>query len=143
MAVNIRKHQTKPLKISFQPVDFYTVDWLSRFEDTNCMVEAARRYVANFVCEDCCNKCVPCREGSRKMEEILGRIVSGKGRQLDFERLQKIIFVLERAAQCSTGKTLAGSIKLSLEYFENEYLNHIERNVCSTIYVANKRLVIA
>ncbi len=88
-------------------------------EDTS-MVEVARFFL-NFLTNESCGKCVPCREGIRQMLKILTRISEGKGREGDIELLQELCEVSGAASLCALGKTASGPVLSTMGYFRNEY----------------------
>ncbi len=106
-------------------------------EDT-CMVELAR-YFVNFLCDESCGKCTPCREGLKQANKILNRIVSGKGTEEDIEKLKKIAEVTKSASLCALGQTSANPLLTTLRYFGNEYEAHIKEKRCPAL--ACKELV--
>jgi NADP-reducing hydrogenase subunit HndC len=97
-------------------------------EDT-CMVDIAR-YFVNFLCEESCGKCVPCREGLRQMLIILNNICSGKGREGDIEFLQEIAEVMQDASLCALGTTAANPVLSTIKYFRDDYEAHIREKRC-------------
>ena len=97
-------------------------------EDT-CMVEAARYYV-DFLANESCGKCVPCREGLRQMSNTMNAIVAGKGEPGDIEKLEDIAELLQVAALCALGQTAANPILSTLRYFRDEYEAHINEKRC-------------
>jgi NADH-quinone oxidoreductase subunit F len=88
-------------------------------EDTS-MVEVARFFL-NFLTNESCGKCVPCREGIRQMLKILTRISEGKGKRGDIELLQELCEVTGAASLCALGKTASGPVLSTLGYFRDEY----------------------
>ena len=88
-------------------------------EDTN-MVELTRFYL-NFLTNESCGKCVPCREGIRQMLKIVTNISEGRGRKGDIELLEEIAEVAGAASLCSLGKTASDPLKGTLRYFRDEY----------------------
>ncbi len=100
-------------------------------EDT-CMVELAR-YFVNFLCDESCGKCTPCREGLRQASIILNRIVSGKGTEDDIDKLGKIAEVTRVASLCALGQTSANPLLTTLRYFKNEYEVHINEKRCPSL----------
>jgi NADH-quinone oxidoreductase subunit F len=88
-------------------------------EDAN-MVEVTRFFL-NFLTDESCGKCVPCREGIRQMLKIVTRISKGKGRAGDIELLEEISEVVGAASLCALGKTASDPLKSTLRYFRNEY----------------------
>jgi NADH:ubiquinone oxidoreductase subunit F (NADH-binding)/NAD-dependent dihydropyrimidine dehydrogenase PreA subunit len=100
-------------------------------EDT-CMVELAR-YFVNFLCDESCGKCTPCREGLRQANKILNRIVSGNGTEEDIKKLEKIAEVTSVASLCALGKTSANPLLTTLRYFSDEYEAHIKEKRCPAL----------
>ena len=101
-------------------------------EDT-CMVELAR-YFVNFLCEESCGKCTPCREGLKQALIILKRITSGKGKNEDIAQLDKIAEVTSVASLCALGLTSANPLLTTLRYFKNEYEAHINEKRCPALF---------
>ena len=97
-------------------------------EDT-CMVDVAR-YFLDFLSDESCGKCVPCREGIRQMLKILTNITNGKGRDGDIELLEEIADATRNASLCALGKTSSNSVISTLRYFRNEYEAHIKEKRC-------------
>ena len=97
-------------------------------EDT-CIVEVARFFM-NFTQNESCGKCVPCREGTKNMLEILNRIVDGKGEDGDIELLKELGEAISKTALCGLGKTAAGPVLSTIKYFEDEYRAHIYDKKC-------------
>lgn len=99
-------------------------------EDT-CMVEVARFFM-NFTQNESCGKCVPCREGTRRMLDILEKIVAGKGELSDLEILEQLAETVTSTALCGLGKTAANPVVSTLKYFRDEYIEHIVEKKCRT-----------
>ena len=97
-------------------------------EDT-CMVEVARFFM-HFTQNESCGKCVPCREGTKRMLEILERIVAGKGREGDVELLLELADTITNTALCGLGKTAAGPVVSTIKHFRSEYDAHIRDKRC-------------
>lgn len=100
-------------------------------DDDTCMVEVARFFM-NFTQNESCGKCVPCREGTRRMLEILERIVTGRGVLEDLDLLEELAETITATALCGLGKTAAGPVSSTLKYFRSEYLAHIVDKKCPT-----------
>ncbi len=98
-------------------------------DENTCMVEVARFFM-NFTQNESCGKCVPCREGTKRMLEILERIVAGEGRDGDIELLQELGEMISDMALCGLGKTAAGPVLSTIKYFRNEYEAHIYDKRC-------------
>ncbi len=97
-------------------------------EDT-CMVEVARFFM-HFTQNESCGKCVPCREGTKRMLEILERIVAGKGQEGDVELLLELADTITNTALCGLGKTAAGPVVSTIKHFRSEYDAHIRDKRC-------------
>ena len=98
-------------------------------DDKTCMVEVARFFM-NFTQNESCGKCVPCREGTKRMLEILNRIVDGQGRDGDIEMLEELGSTVTAAALCGLGKTAAGPVLSTIKNFRSEYEAHIYDKKC-------------
>ena len=94
-----------------------------------CMVEVARFFM-KFTQNESCGKCVPCREGTKRMLEILERIVAGNGRDGDIELLEELGEMISNMALCGLGKTAAGPVLSTIKYFREEYEAHIYQKRC-------------
>ena len=97
-------------------------------EDT-CMVDLAK-YFTNFLQEESCGKCVPCREGLRRMGEILKDITQGKGSMEDLSLIEDLAGMLKDASLCALGTTAANPVMSTLKYFRDEYIAHISDHKC-------------
>lgn len=99
-------------------------------EDT-CMVEVAR-YFMNFTQNESCGKCVPCREGTKRMLQIMEKIVTGKGTLEDLDMLEDLADTISSTALCGLGKSAAGPVTSTLKHFREEYLSHVVHKKCPT-----------
>ena len=97
--------------------------------DKTCMVEVARFFM-NFTQNESCGKCVPCREGTKRMLEILERIVAGKGRDGDIELLLELADTISATALCGLGKTAPSPVVSTIKNFRSEYEAHIYEKRC-------------
>ncbi len=97
-------------------------------EDT-CMVDVAR-YFIEFVQEESCGKCVPCRVGTKRMLEILERICDGRGEEADVERLIELGEIIKDTSLCGLGQTAANPVLSTIRHFGNEYIEHIRDRRC-------------
>ena len=97
-------------------------------EDT-CMVDVAR-YFIDFLCDESCGKCIACREGLRRMREILIDITEGRGRGEDIELLEGLGKMMINASLCALGGTAPNPVLSTLRYFRDEYIAHIEEKRC-------------
>lgn len=98
-------------------------------DERTCMVDVARYYL-NFLAEESCGKCIPCREGIKRMLEILNDICSGRGRKGDIELLEDICAAVSEASLCGLGKTAPNPVMTTIKYFKDEYLAHIIDKRC-------------
>jgi len=98
-------------------------------DETTCMVDIAR-YFVNFLSQESCGKCIPCREGLRQMLRILNDICTGKGKRGDLEALEEIAETMRYASLCALGTTAANPVLSTLKYFRDEYQAHIEERSC-------------
>jgi NADH:ubiquinone oxidoreductase subunit F (NADH-binding)/NADH:ubiquinone oxidoreductase subunit E/NAD-dependent dihydropyrimidine dehydrogenase PreA subunit len=99
-------------------------------DDTDCMVDIAR-YFLSFTQEESCGKCTFCRVGTKRMLDILDRIVSGKGKKGDIEELEYLADWTKKGSLCGLGKTSPNPVLSTLRYFRDEYEAHIN-GVCPT-----------
>jgi NADP-reducing hydrogenase subunit HndC len=100
-------------------------------EDT-CAVDLAR-YFVDFLCDESCGKCLPCREGLKRMREILDDIVSGKGKKKDLGTLQEITDLMRTASLCALGRTAVNPVLSTIRYFADEYKAHIIEKRCPSL----------
>ena len=98
-------------------------------DETTCMVDIAR-YFIDFLEFESCGKCVPCREGVQRMNEILQDICDGKGKAGDIELLESMSQGLVDGALCALGSTAANPILSTLKYFRDEYVAHVRDKKC-------------
>jgi len=98
-------------------------------DDRTCMVDVAR-YFLSFLVEESCGKCVPCREGSRRMHQILERICGGEGVPSDMDTLERLGRAMQRGSLCGLGKTAANPVLSTMRYFREEYEAHIDEHRC-------------
>ena len=98
-------------------------------DDTTCMVNLARFYL-DFTVDESCGKCPPCRIGTKRMLEILERIVEGKGQEGDIEKLEKLAMNIKRSSLCGLGQTAPNPVLSTLKYFREEYVAHIADKKC-------------
>ena len=97
-------------------------------EDT-CMVDVAKFFL-NFTQSESCGKCTPCREGTKRMLEMLTAITEGKGKEGDIEKLEKLAKSIKAGALCALGQTAPNPILSTLRYFRDEYEAHIYDKKC-------------
>jgi NADH:ubiquinone oxidoreductase subunit F (NADH-binding)/(2Fe-2S) ferredoxin/Pyruvate/2-oxoacid:ferredoxin oxidoreductase delta subunit len=97
-------------------------------EDT-CMVDVAR-YFVNFLRDESCGKCTPCREGLFQMYEILDRICKGEGKEEDLTLLEELSHTMKTASLCMLGGTAPNPVLTTLRFFRDEYIAHIREKKC-------------
>ncbi len=97
-------------------------------EDT-CMVETARFFM-EFTQKESCGKCVPCREGTKRMLEILDRIIDNKGTLEDLDLLEELADTISKTALCGLGQSACKPVQSTLKYFRDEYLAHVVDHHC-------------
>jgi hypothetical protein len=88
------------------------------------------RYFLDFLSEESCGKCLPCREGIRQMLNILHRITAGNGRDSDIELLEELSKVVCDASLCALGATAPNPVLTTIKYFRDEYEAHIKERRC-------------
>ena len=109
-------------------------------EDT-CMVETARFFM-HFTQNESCGKCVPCREGTKRMLEILDRIVANEGSPEDLDMLEALSDTISTTALCGLGQSACKPVLSTLRYFREEYLNHVVDHHCPVCNGRKRRLEI-
>lgn len=97
--------------------------------DKSCMVEVARFFM-NFTQNESCGKCVPCREGTKRMLELLTDITEGRGTMEHIEMLEELSETVSATALCGLGKTAASPVVSTLKYFRDEYIAHVVDKKC-------------
>ena len=98
-------------------------------DEDNCMVDIARFFL-DFTVDESCGKCAPCRIGTRRMLEILNRIVAGKGQEGDIEKLENLGKTIKATALCGLGQTAPNPVLSTIRYFRDEYEAHIREKRC-------------
>ncbi len=98
-------------------------------DDRTCVVDVAR-YFLGFLRDESCGKCTSCREGIRRMHEIMTRITLGEGTMEDLDRLEQLARVVQAVSMCGLGKTAANPVLSTLRYFREEYERHIKDKFC-------------
>jgi NADH-quinone oxidoreductase subunit F len=98
-------------------------------DEDNCMVDVAR-YFLTFLEEESCGKCVPCREGVKRMRQILSDICEGKGKESDIDLLKELSAHLQDSALCALGSSAPNPVLTTLNYFMDEYMAHIKDKKC-------------
>ena len=98
-------------------------------DDHTCMVEVARFFMS-FTQRESCGKCVPCREGTKRMLEILEKIVAGQGELEDLDKLEELASMVKTMALCGLGKSAPLPVISTLSTFRDEYVEHIVDKKC-------------
>jgi len=98
-------------------------------DDRTCMVDMARFFM-DFIQDESCGKCTPCREGTRRMLEILNKITQGRGEPEDIELLEELSTMIRDSALCGLGQTGPNPVLSTLQYFRDEYEAHVYEKRC-------------
>ncbi|MBU1533872.1 4Fe-4S binding protein, partial [Myxococcota bacterium] len=99
-------------------------------DDKTCMVDVAR-YFIDFLMDESCGKCTPCREGLHILHKILARITTGQGQEGDIELLEEVAATIGETSLCQLGATAPNPVLSTLKYFRSEYEEHILHKRCS------------
>jgi len=123
------------------PVDFERVTELGAImgsggmivlNEDKCAVDMARFFM-DFVQDESCGKCTPCREGTKRMLEMLTNITKGKGKEGDIELLQEMAGIIKNASLCGLGQTAPNPVLSTIRYFRDEYEAHIRDKRCKAV----------
>jgi len=98
-------------------------------DENTCMVDMAR-YFLDFLEDESCGKCVPCREGIKRMLEIVVDITKGRGKEEDLELLQELAEMVKDFSLCALGGTAPNPVLSTLRYFRDEYEAHVRDKKC-------------
>ena len=98
-------------------------------DEDNCMVDIARFFL-DFTVDESCGKCTPCRVGTRRMLEILDKIIAGNGELEDIDRLEELAEYIKSASLCGLGQTAPNPVLSTLRYFRDEYIAHVVDKKC-------------
>ena len=98
-------------------------------DDANCMVDVAKFYL-EFICDESCGKCSPCRIGTKRLLEILTKITNGNGTMQDLEDLETLSNAIKTGSLCGLGQTAANPVLSTLNKFKEVYLRHIQDKKC-------------
>lgn len=98
-------------------------------DEDDCMVAVAKFYL-DFIVEESCGKCTPCRVGNKRLYEILEKITTGKGTMEDLEQLRILSSVIKDTALCGLGQTSPNPVLSTLDHFYDEYVAHVEDKTC-------------
>jgi len=128
-----------PASLAHTPIDFESLNEVGAMmgsgglvvlDDTDCMVDMARYFLA-FTQHESCGKCTFCRIGTKRMLEILNRLCTGKARDNDLEELEKLAGWTQKGSLCGLGKTAPNPVLSTLKYFRHEYESHL-KGICAT-----------
>ena len=120
------------------PIDYESLEILSStmgsgglvvMDEDTCMVDITRFFL-EFVLGESCGKCTPCREGNKRMLDILNRITEGKGREGDLELLEELCITIKDSALCGLGQTAPTPVLSTIRFFRDEYEAHIKYKKC-------------
>lgn len=138
-----------PASLLDLPVDFDTLvksgsmmgsGGMIVMDERSCMVDVAK-YFIDFLVEESCGKCTPCREGLKVLQKLLHDLSEGKGSLKDVALLEDMAKELSKTALCGLGKTAANPVLSTLKYFHEEYEEHVDgycrAGVCQGLFVAN------
>jgi NADH-quinone oxidoreductase subunit F len=98
-------------------------------DENSCMVDVAKFFL-QFVLEESCGKCTPCRVGTKRMHEILERITMGKGVEGDIERLEELGDWIKKTSLCGLGQSAPNPVLSTIRFFRHEYESHIKEHKC-------------
>jgi len=98
-------------------------------DEDDCMVNVAKFYM-DFIVDESCGKCTPCRVGTKRMLEILEKITEGKGEEADLDELEQLSDVIVSTALCGLGQSAPNPVTSTLEHFRDEYLAHVRDKKC-------------
>ncbi len=98
-------------------------------DEDNCMVDVAKFYM-EFICDESCGKCSPCRIGTKRLLEYLNKITDGKATMKDLEELEELANTIKIGSLCALGQTAANPVLSTLASFRDEYIAHIKDKSC-------------
>ena len=98
-------------------------------DEDNCMVDVARFYM-DFICDESCGKCTPCRVGTKRLLEMLTKITNGEGTMEMLDEMEKLCYEIKDTALCGLGQTAPNPILSTLANFRDEFLAHIQEKRC-------------
>jgi len=93
------------------------------------MVDIARFFL-EFTVDESCGKCVPCRIGTRRLLELLDKIIEGNGTLEDIDKMEELCYYIQKNALCALGQTAPNPVLSTLKYFRDEYLMHVREKRC-------------
>jgi NADH:ubiquinone oxidoreductase subunit F (NADH-binding)/NAD-dependent dihydropyrimidine dehydrogenase PreA subunit len=128
-----------PIELIDTPIDYDSLGKIGSImgsggmiviDKDSCMVSIAKFFL-EFTQSESCGKCTPCREGTKRMLEILTRITEGNGREGDIEKLERLGNMIKKASLCGLGQSAPNPVLSTIKYFRNEYEDHIKNKKCT------------
>ena len=98
-------------------------------DDTTCMVDIARFFL-DFTVDESCGKCTPCRVGTKRLYDLMGKIVEGKAVREDLDRIEELAAFIKDNSLCGLGNSAPNPVLSTIRYFRDEYLEHIDHKRC-------------
>ena len=100
-------------------------------DEDDCMVDVNKFYL-QFSVDESCGKCSPCRIGGKQLLDTISKITSGNGDMKDIQKIRNISMAMQKASLCALGQTTPNPVLSALQYFENEYIEHVTNKKCLT-----------
>ncbi len=100
-------------------------------DEEDCMVDVNKFYL-QFSVDESCGKCAPCRIGGKQLLDIVSKIAAGNGEKKDIQKIRNISMAMQKASLCALGQTTPNPVASALQYFEDEYLEHVVNKKCPT-----------
>ncbi|MBM3701199.1 MAG: FAD-binding protein, partial [Actinobacteria bacterium] len=101
-------------------------------DEDDCMIDVAR-YFLEFTQNESCGKCTPCREGTKRMLELLTKITSGDGEEEDMEKLERLANLIKKTSLCGLGQSAPNPVLTTMRYFKDEYTAHVKYKKCPAV----------
>ena len=98
-------------------------------DEDNCMVDVAKFFL-EFTQRESCGKCTPCREGTKKMLDLLTKMTEGKAKEGDIDKLEYLAKMVQETSLCGLGQTAPNPVLTTIRYFRDEYEAHVTRKQC-------------
>ncbi|MCF0227724.1 MAG: 4Fe-4S binding protein, partial [Malacoplasma sp.] len=98
-------------------------------DEDSCMVDICKFYM-EFIADESCGKCVPCRIGTHQLLMMLNKITDGKGTEGDLARLEELCYHIKASSLCGLGQTAPNPILATLKFFKDEYIAHVRDKKC-------------
>jgi len=129
-----------PAEMLDVPMDYFTLPEMGSalgsgalliMDDSHCIVDIAESFMRFFASESC-GKCVPCREGTARLHDIVKKLAEGNGTGEDIRLLEDLSHTMQRTALCGLGQSAPVPIMTMLKYFRDEFESHIKDRLCPT-----------